>query len=206
MKMKFFVDWHKAITLAVVLALMGIYNQRENPTAWVYLGLHGSYGLLWALKSRFFPDRIWEKPASPINGLGICLALSTYWIAPCLLMARGVQAPGWLLGMCTGLYAFGVFFHFAGDMQKSVHLALRLGELITGGLFSLSRNINYFGELLIYTAFALLALHLLPLLILTAWVGIYWLPNRRRKDRSLARYLDFEDYRQRTRLFIPFFF
>jgi hypothetical protein len=32
----------------------------------------------------------------------------------------------------------------------------------------------------------------------------YWPPNMRRKDRSLSRYPEFEAYRQRTKLFIPF--
>lgn len=205
MKQKYFIDSHKAATAFFVLMLMAIYNQWDNTTAWVYLALHGTYGFLWVLKSRIFPDRQWEQPASLAYGLVIWGGLSLYWIAPWLLMARGVHAPGPYMAFCISLYAFGLFFHFTADMQKYISLQLRPG-LITDGLFARSRNMNYFGELLIYTGFGLLAMHWAPLLVLLLWVLVIWLPNMRKKDRSLARYADFDEYRRRSRLFIPFLF
>jgi protein-S-isoprenylcysteine O-methyltransferase Ste14 len=104
--------------------------------------------------------------------------------------------------LCVSLYAFGVFFHFAADMQKHTVLALRPG-LITTGMFALCRNPNYFGELLIYLSFGLLAMHWLPVLILALFVAIVWLPNMRRKDRSLSRYAEFAAYARQVKLFIP---
>ncbi|RMG87786.1 MAG: steroid 5-alpha reductase, partial [Chloroflexi bacterium] len=50
MKQKHFIDSHKGVTPIVILLLIAIFNQWENPTAWVYWGLHGSYGVLWVLK------------------------------------------------------------------------------------------------------------------------------------------------------------
>jgi hypothetical protein len=49
-------------------------------------------------------------------------------------------------------------------------------------------------------------MHPLPLLILLVWVLAIWLPNMRRKDRSLARYSEFEAYKRQARFFIPFLF
>ena len=40
MKFKFFVDSHKGATAFFVLAVMALFNQWSNPTAWVYLALH----------------------------------------------------------------------------------------------------------------------------------------------------------------------
>ena len=100
----------------------------------------------------------------------------------------------------------GIFFHFTADMQKYIALQLQPGRLIEDGLFGLSRNINYFGELLIYLGFGLLAMHWLPLLIITLFFSFVWWPNMRRKDRSLARYDAFPTYKKRTRMFIPFIF
>ena len=57
MKQKFYIDTHKGVTALFVLLLMAIFNQWQNPTAWVYLALHGTYGVCWVLKSRIFPDR-----------------------------------------------------------------------------------------------------------------------------------------------------
>ncbi len=205
MKKRHLIDPLKGVTFLVVLLLMAVYDQWSNPTAWVYLALHGSYGWLWVLKSRLFPDRQWEEPCSAAFTVVIVGGLASYWIAPWLLTWRGVQAPPWYLGLCVAVYAWGIVFHFASDMQKHTALKLRPG-LITGGFFALSRNPNYFGELLIYLSFALLALHWLPVVVLALHVALHWLPNMRRKDRSLSRYPEFEAYKQRTRLFIPFLF
>ena len=204
MKFKFFVDSHKGATAFFVLAVMALFNQWENPTAWVYLALHGTYGLLWVLKSRIFPDKRWEEKTSWLFGIfGAWGGLTLYWVAPVLLAWRDVHAPGWVLGLCVTIYAVGVFLHFSADMQKHMWLHLRPGELLTEGLWAKNRNPNYFGELLIYAGFGLLAMHWLPMLILAAWVAFYWWPNMRRKDRSLARYPGFEAYKKRSVLFIP---
>lgn len=203
MTQKFFIDSHKGITPLAILALMAIYDQWQNPTAWIYLALHGTYGILWVLKSRNFGDRQWEQQTSLGYGLVIWGGLTLYWIAPWLLNSQGVQAPGWFLAICVSLYAFGVFFHFVSDMQKNTALKLRPG-LITDGLFARVRNPNYFGELLIYLGFGLLAMHWLPVVVIALFVAVVWLPNMRRKDRSLARYAEFAAYESRTKLFIPF--
>lgn len=205
MKKKHIIDPVKGLTFLVILGLMTIYDQWQNTTAWIYLALHGTYGFLWALKSYFFGDRQWEEPASPGFALVIVLGLALYWIAPWLLTWQGVEAPPWYLAFCISLYTVGVFFHFASDMQKHTSLKLRPG-LITDGLWSLSRNPNYFGELLIYLGFGLLAMHWLPLVVLALFIAVYWYPNMRRKDRSLARYPEFSKYKKHTKLFIPFLF
>jgi protein-S-isoprenylcysteine O-methyltransferase Ste14 len=206
MKQKHFIDFHKGITGLYVLLLISAYRQWDNPTAWLYLALHGTYGVLWVLKSRIFPDRQWEQPTGWGYGLVIWGGLSLYWIAPWLLVSRGGNAPGWYQAMCVSMYAFGVFFHFAADMQKTTALQLKPGELITGGLMSRVRNMNYFGELLIYAGFGLLAMHWLPLVVLLVWIALIWLPNMRKKDRSLGRFAGFKAYQERTKLFIPYLF
>lgn len=206
MKQRHFIDSHKAATGPFVLLLMALYSQWHNPTAWVYLALHGGYGVLWVLKSRFFPDKQWEQSADWRFALMAWGGLSVYWVAPWLLASRGVQAPGWYLGLCVALYVGGVFLHFTADMQKYMWLKLRPGELLTEGVWARLRNPNYFGELLIYLGFGLLAMHWLPVVLLALFVAVYWLPNMRRKDRSLARYPAFASYRARSRLFIPFVF
>lgn len=206
MKEKHWIDGHKGLTWLAILALMAFHREWENPTAWLYLGLHGSYGLLWVLKSRVFPDKAWAKPAGLGRGLLITAGLTLYWVAPWIITARGVVAPGWLYALAPALFAFGVMLHFAADMQKHTALRLRPGALIDDGLFNRVRNVNYFGELLIYLSFAALSQHMLPFLILATFVLLVWLPNMRRKDRSLARYPGFEDYRARSSLFLPFLY
>ncbi len=206
MKQKFFINSHKGVTALVILGMMAYFHQWQNPTAWVYLALHGSYGFLWVLKSRIFPDRQWESERGLLYGLYIWAGLSLYWIAPFLLTSRGVQAPAWLLGLTVSLYTFGIFLHYTADMQKYIELKYHPDHLITDGLLSHTRNINYFGELLIYLGFGLLAMHWLPLLVIALFIIIIWVPNMLKKDKSLARYPQFAEYKRKSKLFIPFLF
>ncbi len=207
MRQRHFIDSHKGATGPAVLAMIAATDTWANPTAWLYLALHGTYGLLWILKSRLFPDRSWERECSPAYGLLIWGGLSLYWIAPWIITSRGVQVSAPYAAACTALYALGVFLHFAADMHKHMHkhtsLRLRPGVLITEGLWSRCRNPNYLGELFIYLGFGLLAAHWLPVVMLGVFVAVVWIPNMMRKDRSLARYPEFAAYRARSWRLLP---
>ena len=91
-------------------------------------------------------------------------------------------------------------------MQKFIQLKTQPGQLINDGLFKRCRNINYFGELLIYSSFALLSMHWIPFLVLILFIIFVWAPNMTRKDKSLSRYDNFEDYKKDSKLFIPFIY
>ena len=206
MKLKHFIDSNKGITFLVLIGMIIYYRQWNNPTAMVYLALHGTYGLMWVMKSRIFPDKQWEQRPSFWFGLLAWLALAFYWLPGWIIFSRSLQAPAWLLTVCVSIYVLGVFFHFSSDMQKYTALELQPGTLITDKFFSLARNINYFGELLIYAAMATLAMTWFATLPLLAFILFYWIPNMMRKEKSLARYPDFGRYKQKTKLFIPFLF
>ena len=202
MKQKHFIDSHKGATLVAVLGLMAYYDQWENRTLWLYLATHGLYGLLWIHKSISFGDKQWEQPTGIGYGLVIWVGLSLYWIAPWLIASRGFEAPPWVMGLAVGMFGLGVFYHFASDMQKHTQLALKRG-LITTGLWSRTRNPNYFGEFLIYAGFSALAVHWAPFAALAIFISAVWVPNMLRKDKSISRYPEFAEYKKRTGLFFP---
>lgn len=202
MKQKHFIDSHKGATPIAVLMMMYLYDSWQNTTAWAYLATHGTYGILWVLKSRSFGDKQWEQPCGLAYGFVIWASLSLYWIAPWLITSMDIVAPGWLIGLCMTTFGIGVFYHFVSDMQKHVALSLRKG-LITDGLWAKSRNPNYFGELLIYAGFSGLAMHWAPFVALAAFVGAVWVPNMVKKDRSLSRYPEFEAYKARSGWMFP---
>lgn len=202
MKQKHFIDSHKGATPIFVLVLIWWFGAWEQTAAWLYLALHGTYGVLWVTKSALFGDTQWEQRTSLWYGLVISGGLTLYWISPYLIVTRNVAQPPWYLAACVSVYAAGIFLHFVADMQKHTSLALRPG-LITTGLWSRTRNPNYLGELLIYLGFVLLAGHCLPVLVLALVFAAVWIPNMLRKDRALARYPGFADYKARTGLFLP---
>jgi protein-S-isoprenylcysteine O-methyltransferase Ste14 len=129
-----------------------------------------------------------------------------YWFPAWWIVWKGIMAPPWLLALTVSLNAFGTFFVFAGDMQKFTELKLHPGELITDDLFRLSRNINYFGEFLIYLAFALLPMSWIAFLPLVAFIITFWIPNMMRKEKTSAALPGFAQYKKNTRFFIPFLF
>lgn len=201
---KYWIDANKAMTAFVVLGLIAAYDEWSNTLAWVYLGLHGTYGFLWLLKSRVYPDRSWERPVSLSFGLFTWLSLAAYWVAPWLIVSGNAgDTPGWLVGVCVALCIGGVMLHFAADMQKHMWLRFNPGTLLTDGLWSRTRNPNYLGELMIYLSFVLLPLHWLPPLALAGVFFGYWLPNMKRKDASLSRYPEFSAYAAGSGLLLP---
>lgn len=208
MKQKHFIDFHKGITFLYILTLINCYDAFNNITIWIYLGLHGTYGILWVMKSLIFPDKSWEQKTNLIYGLMILFGLSLYWISPWIIVSgyfnggQMVTTPNWLISIVIFLFGLGVFLHFSSDMQKHTALKLNPGNLISDGLFKKSRNINYVGELFIYLSFALLAMHWIPMLVLSIFILCVWIPNMIKKDKSLSKYPKFDDYKKNSRIFL----
>lgn len=203
MKHSFYIDTHKGCTSLAVLGLIAAHGAWHNETAWIYLALHGTYGLLWMWKSRCFPDKQWEQDVTLAYGLLTWFALTLYWVGPWVIVREDIHTAPWLLALCVAMWGIGVFLHFAADMQKSTHLRLAPGTLLTEGLWARCRNPNYLGEFLIYFSFCLVSRHWAPTLVLTGMVLGVWIPNMLKKDASLARYPEFAAWKRRSSLFIP---
>ena len=105
MKQKYFIDFHKGITFLYILFLISYYSAYENITIWIYLGLHGTYGILWILKSNIFPDKSWEKKTGILYGIVILIGLSLYWISPWIIVSgyfnsgQMIQVPNYIISI-----------------------------------------------------------------------------------------------------------
>lgn len=201
MKIKHVINLHKGATAFYITALMVIY-QNFGVGPWVYLALHGTYGLLWLLKDRLYPDKQWEQTIPLATGVFTFGFVGLYWVAPFLLISRGVEPPLPLVAAAIALNILGIFLHYVGDAQKYFTLKYQPG-LITEGLFARCRNVNYLGEILTYFSFALLAMHWLPFAILGLVAAAVFVPNMRKKDQSLSRYPEFADYKARSGILLP---
>lgn len=196
------IDLHKALVIPVVAGLMWFF-QNGSTDAYVYLGLHGSYSLLWLLKQQTYRDVRFDQRIHPLFAFFfLFLPLAGYYVAPYLLISRGVAVPPPLVGLAVFTFTIGVFLHFVSDAQKYYTLQHRKG-LIREGLFARMRNPNYLGEILIYLGYAVLAMHWLPFVILGGWVFGFFVRNMLAKDRSLARHEGFEEYRRASGLLLP---
>ncbi|WP_233258425.1 isoprenylcysteine carboxylmethyltransferase family protein [[Phormidium] sp. ETS-05] len=200
MKIKHPINLHKALTFPFVFSLMLIYdNFTVGP--WVYLSLHGTYGILWLLKDRIYPDKGWEE--IPLGaGLFTFAFLGLYWVAPWLLVSSGNVPPLPLIAAAICINILGVFLTYTSDAQKYYTLKYQSG-LITEGFFARTRNPNYLGEILIYSAFALLTQHWLPFVIIGIFSATAFIPQMQKKGQSLSRYPEFADYKNRSGSLLP---
>lgn len=216
------IDLHKAATGVLVLVFMQAYDVFTS-AAWVYLALHGSYGIAWVVKDAAVGDRKWRRRVGLGGLVGTWAFLSLYWVAPLLLVlgtAQSLDLPGWTpadgawLGVAIVAYVVGLVLMVGADAQKNATLAARdrtgpmtaapaVNGLITTGFFARTRHPNYLGEMLIYGSFALVVGHWVPWLILAAIWGLFFLPNMYAIEESLSRYPDYETWRERTGFLLP---
>lgn len=201
MKLKYPINLHKGSTAIFVLGLM-VYYHNFSIGPWVYLALHGSYGFLWLLKDRMFPDRQWEQLVSVPYGIFVFLALGLYWIAPWLLISQRNEPGAAIIATAVALNMLGVMLHYGSDAQKYFTLKYKPG-LITEGFFARCRNTNYLGELMIYSGFALLTVSWIGFIGITAFFIGAFIPNMIKKDKSLSRYPDFDNYKKQSGLLFP---
>lgn len=201
MRLKYPINLHKGMTFAVVLLLMYYYDN-FSISAWIYLSLHGSYGILWILKGEIFPDKQWEELVSIPFALLAFFSLGLYWIAPFLLISRHLTPDNYVIAAAVGLNIFGVMLHFGSDTQKYFTLKYKTG-LITEGFFRRCRNTNYLGELMIYLGFALLSGSWMGFIGIGAFFFAVFIPNMIRKDKSLSRYPDFQTYKREAGWLLP---
>lgn len=210
LRLNWVINFQKGMTLFWVLGLM-VYFDNFSIQNWVYLGLHGSYGFIWILKDRHFPDNRWRQGVT-FGGafMAVLLVLGPYWVAPYLLISpllgeAHIGASTFWLFLAIFIYAMGLCLMLVTDAQKYYTLRIQK-QLITTGMFRLVRHANYLGEMLIYGAFAIVAWHWIPWVIL-AWVWLgYFSVNILIIERSLSRYPEWADYKRRSWYLIPYIF
>ena len=206
-KQKYIIDFAKGITWLLVLFLIYFFNQKGNLTAWIYFCLHGSYGIMWVLKSYIFPDKTWESRVGIPYASLIFIGLILYWFPAFIITSTSHQASLEVIVLAICTFSIGVFYHFASDMQKFIFLKNQSG-LITDGFWKQCRHPNYFGELLIYLSFVIMVLETslwwVPSLILLLFIVAVWIPNMIKIDKSLSRYEEHTSYKKKTAFIIPY--
>ncbi|MCB1554783.1 MAG: DUF1295 domain-containing protein [Xanthomonadales bacterium] len=207
-KLAWVVNFQKAGTFFALGTMIAWYGNAST-AAWIYLALHGTYGLVWLLKDLCFPDPSWQARVTIGGGINAFLfVLGPYWLFGWLLISGVAPAryplpePVWFC-LCISLCLFGSALMIAADAQKYFTLRVQRG-LITDGVHAWIRHPNYLGEMMIYGSFALLVWHWFPALVLAfVWVGVFAV-NMVMKEASLSRYPEWADYRKRTWWLVPF--
>ena len=198
-KLRHLINFQKGTTFMFVLFLMKYY-QNYSLGAFLYLALHGSYGIFWLLKDYVFGDKSFDKPCTIVAFLGCVGLLGAYWYIPFMqISGQGIQNPS-LYRVLTAvlMYVFGVNIMLISDCQKYFTLKYKKG-LISDGMFYMNRNPNYFGEILLYASFAVLVGKWTPwFILLTVWLVVFNLNMYLKDETSLKKKEGWEEYSKRS--------
>lgn len=210
LKFAWVVNFQKAGTF-IFLGVLMWYYQNTSAAAWIFLALHGGYGLIWLIKDVAFPDANWQRRVTFMGAVNSFLfVLGPYWLFGWLLISgRGAESyplpdNAWY-SLCISLCMIGCVIMIAADAQKYFTLKFQKG-LITTGMHRHIRHPNYLGEMMIYGSLALMVWHWLPFLILLwVWVSVFAV-NMVHKEASMSRHPEWAEYKNKSWYLLPFIF
>lgn len=140
-------------------------------------------------------------------------ALIAVWVAAIHIVfawfgGKNPRALGWTAALALVLYVAGSFLNTGSELQRKLwkENAENKGRLYKRGLFRYAMHINYFGDELLFTGYALLTgvawVLLVPLLMIVGFV-FFNIPDL---DRHLRAHYgtEFEEYARRTKKLVPF--
>lgn len=195
----------KVLTIVLLLIYSFVFGIQDFRQV-IYLCLHVSYCLWWLLEQWLFPQRrqIFSEPVG-IGGLILSLLFvgAFYSLPGYLAFTNPVPLSAIATAVALPLYIFGTLINATADIQKLT--AKQYGaELVRDDIWRFSRNINYFGDLLRYLSFAVVAgsvwAYLVPAVIL-----IIYLQRVSQKEQSMsAKYTNYADYQKSSSRLIPF--
>jgi protein-S-isoprenylcysteine O-methyltransferase Ste14 len=213
-KLATIINLQKVGTFPVIALLMWYYAGKTpaatSTAAWLYLAMHGSYGLTWLMKDLRFPDANWQGRVTILSSIADAAALALYWLAGFVLIS-GISTQSYPLPknawfcLCVSLCILGCVIMIAADVQKFSTLRMKRG-LITDGMFKRVRHPNYLGEMMVYGSFALLAWHWIPALVLVYFWGFQFSTNMAMKEASMSRYPEWREYKERSWWLVPYVF
>ena len=200
------VNLQKSLTIIIMYLLM-IYFNNYSKGAYIYLSLHGSYGLLWLLKDMTFPDKSMHVKTSFLPACALITLLLLYWgIGFQMMYGLGIQEPSnGRIFSCFFIYSFGLIFMLCTDLQKYLILQYKSG-LIDHSFLAKNRNTNYLGEIMIYFSFALIVgryecFILLIFVWTTFFTGRIYI-----KEKSLQKKDGYAKYKNNSFIFLFKFF
>ena len=205
-KFNWIINAQKTGTIFLMFLLMVLYNNYSTG-AWLYLSLHGTYGLLWFLKDIVYPDKSFQVYLTPIPALLVISFLLSYWLMGFEVMCGlGDQNPsGKKIFGCFFLFSFGNILMMCSDLQKFIILEYKKG-LIDDYFLKINRNTNYFGEILVYLTFAIACGRKEGyIMLISEWI-LFFGTRVYMKDLRLARKHGFEKYKKNSYLILFKFF
>ncbi|GMI43857.1 hypothetical protein TeGR_g6820 [Tetraparma gracilis] len=197
------INFQKCFCWAWCLGLMHYYGTWDHAPSWMYLSMHGTYGMLWCLKELIFPDMSWQKPSSLLTHIiAMVVVLAPYYYFSWSINANRTPASFPLMAICNAVHCLGCVLMMAADSQKHYVLKAKKG-LITDGWFAYCRNTNYLGEMMIYGSYAALSQDWISWAILVYVWGLAFGRNMMAKEERCMKKPGGPEYIARSGLILP---
>jgi protein-S-isoprenylcysteine O-methyltransferase Ste14 len=194
------VNMAKVVTILCLLSLPFLYDVHARQA--VYLAIHMSYCVWYLLKQIILQETVFRERDSAPELVMVVAIVGVFYALPGWLAFRNPTPVTALeLAASVSLFFFGSVINSGADIQKITALRLRPG-LIRDGFWGLSRNINYFGDLMRYSAFALLSGSAWSWLVVLFVLGNN-LDRMRKKTISLSRYPGYAAYQSSVPALLP---
>ncbi|MCX7593934.1 MAG: DUF1295 domain-containing protein [Fischerella sp.] len=195
----------KALPIAWLLAftfIFGIQDWRQT----IYLCLHMSYCFWWLIEQWFYPQRqqLFNQPIGVAGFIFVILYVGVFYVLPgYLAFTNPVPLSMITAAVALLLYIFGSLINATADVQKLTAKQYGAG-LVRDNIWRFSRNINYFGDLLRYLSFSVVAGSIWAYLVPGA-IFILYLQRMSQKEQAMSvKYQDYADYQQSSARLIPF--
>jgi protein-S-isoprenylcysteine O-methyltransferase Ste14 len=195
----------KVLTILLLLALAALLGVRDMRQV-VYLSLHISYCLWWLLEQWCFPERarqVFTDRVGPGRFLLALLFIGVLYSLPGVLAFLNPTPIAFgTVALALGLFSFGSLINASADVQKMTAKAMGAG-LVADGIWRRVRHVNYFGDLLRYLSFAIVAgvgwAYLVPGLVL-----LLYLQRIAVKEKQMGeKYPEFAAWQQRSVRLLP---
>lgn len=144
------------------------------------------------------------------ESIDVPFAFALYYIGFSLFALPGNDAVDMVDYLAIGLFVAGCVLNTAGETLRDVWKKKQVnhGKLYTGGFFKYSRHINYFGDLLWVTAYAIVTRNMYASVIPIFLLCFFAFYNAPKLDKYLrSKYGQaFDDYARKTKMLIPFIY
>ena len=200
------VNIQKGSTILIMYLLM-LYFQNFSTGAYIYLSLHGSYGIIWVLKDITFPDKSMHVKTCFIPACALISLLLLYWgMGLEMMIGLGIQDPSNIrIFICFIFYSFGLVLMLCTDLQKYLILKNKKG-LINNYFLAWNRNTNFLGEMMIYFSFAFIVGRIECYFFLTFVWSTFFVGRIYLKEKSLKKKEGFDLYKNNSYLILFKFF
>lgn len=166
----------------------------------IIIFLRLAYMMIFLLK-RKIP---WEESIS------VPLAFAVYYIGYSLLVLPTSQPIDSIDYFAIALFVMGCVLNSGGEILRDrwKRLPDSKGKIYTQGFFKYSRHINYFGDILWVTAYAIVTRNWYAVSIPVLIVCFFAFYNAPKLDKYLKdKYgKDYDDYARKTKMLIPFIY